>query len=354
LLSTLYLLTHLIKIQPVTIDIPVNLSNPLLNDEEVQLLSTIHASEDKKLSVYFGIRGIVYLNQEENIYKNGLDYYEALLKGLEKKGLIEKTDSSFNIFCPNCNYPNVYSRYSCPTCKSMNLKQVQIIQHSHCGYIGPKITLPDTKQVQCPKCNTIITESQELTRETYQRVGFHFECVNNHRFSRPDITHLCPACEARFDYKESNYRPLYDYTLTEKAYQLLRQDKDIDSFLIDISSMLTQLGYQAVYEDKIIGFSSSEHTIPLTGTKNEKVTLFGVSITGDKDDLIQLLGKKMDIENSSAVFLDAYGNKELASLGQVYNIMIVDLTAPTWQNKLKQWLTENDPARRNVMIRRTK
>ena len=62
----------------------------------------------------------------------------------------------------------------------------------------------------------------------------------------------------------------------------------------------------------------------------------------------------MDIENSSAVFLDAYGNKELASLGQVYNIMIVDLTAPTWQNKLKQWLTENDPARRNVMIRRTK
>lgn len=352
--SNLFLITHLIKIQPDPYGIPVNLSIPLLNDEEVRLLSTILESEDKTLSVYFGIRGIVYRNHEEDIYQNGFDYYEALLDGLEKKGLIKIINTYYNIFCPNCNYPNIYTRYSCPTCKSTQLKQVQIIQHSHCGYIGPKVVEADTKQVHCPKCEAILTESRELLRETYQNVGFHFECVNRHRFSSPDISHLCPSCEARFDYKESNYRPIYDYTLTDKAYKLLTQDKDIDGILIEIASLLTELGYSAVIDDKIVGFSSSVHSIPLTGIKNDKVTLFGVSATGDKDELIQLLGKKMDIENSSAVFLDIFGNKELESLGQVYNIMIIDVTAPTWQNKIKQWLMENDPERKNVMLRRTK
>jgi hypothetical protein len=52
--------------------------------------------------------------------------------------------------------------------------------------------------------------------------------------------------------------------------------------------------------------------------------------------------------------LDVFGNKELESLGQVYNIVIIDITAPTWQNKIKQWFMENDPERRNVMLRRTK
>ena len=55
-----------------------------------------------------------------------------------------------------------------------------------------------------------------------------------------------------------------------------------------------------------------------------------------------MLGEKMDIENSTAVFLDRYGNKELLSLAQVYNITVIDLTKPDWKNKLQQVLNENE------------
>jgi len=323
------------------------MSKPLLTDEETLLLENILESEDREIRVHFGIRGIVYLNHEENIYKKGLDYYEELLNGLEKKGFLKKTQSSFNIFCPNCNHPNVYSRYACPTCKSTKLKQVRIIRHSHCGYTGPKIVLPDTKQVQCPKCKAIVTESKELAKETYQKIGFYFECVNQHKFNRPDISHLCPSCGAHFDYHESYYRPIYDYTLTEQAYKLLTQDNDLS----EISSQLTQLGYSVQLDDEIIGFSSTTHAVPLTARKKDKILLFGVSETGDKDELIQLLGEKMDIENSTAVFLDRCGNKELVSLGQVYNIMVIDLTKPDWKNKIRQWLNENESENRNILLR---
>ncbi|RLF31408.1 MAG: hypothetical protein DRM98_05625, partial [Thermoplasmata archaeon] len=90
---------------------------------------------------------------------------------------------------------------------------------------------------------------------------------------------------------------------------------------------------------------------PLIARKKDKILLFGVSETGDKDELIQLLGEKMDIENSTAVFLDRYGNKELVSLGQVYNIMVIDLTNPDWKNKIRQWLNENESENRNILLR---
>jgi len=66
------------------------MSKPLLTDEETLLLENILESEDREIRVHFGIRGIVYLNLEENIYKKGLDYYEELLNGLEKRGFSKK------------------------------------------------------------------------------------------------------------------------------------------------------------------------------------------------------------------------------------------------------------------------
>jgi len=128
----------------------------------------------------------------------------------------------------------------------------------------------------------------------------------------------------------------------------LTQDKDND--LSEISSQLTQLGYSVQLDDEIIGFSSTTHTTPLTARKKDKILLFGVSEKGDTDELIQLLGEKMDIENSTAVFLDRYGNKELLSLAQVYNITVIDLTKPDWKNKLQQVLNKNEPKNRNELV----
>jgi hypothetical protein len=48
-----------------------------------------------------------------------------------------------------------------------------------------------------------------------------------------------------------------------------------------------------------------------------------VSTFGGQNDLVSLLGKKMDLVGSDALLVDMTGNEELSSLGKVYNIQIL-------------------------------
>jgi len=320
------------------------LTDSIINDEEQRFIQKLIDSPDKTLNINFGMQGIVYVNHEKLIHEKGFDYFEEFLHGLEKKGYLKKTDKVYNIFCPKCNFPSVYSRYSCPTCHSTHMDKIHLIQHPFCGYIGQKSQFQEESGLQCPKCKTDITEQQAspeiIDKSTYKTIGFSFECDNKHKSVSPDITHLCPSCQAKFNHRESNYRAIYNYVLTKKAYNLNGQEIDNDMAIAEVQKILEQLGYVTAKNDPIVGFSSGTHVFSLTGKKNSKVLLFDIAPLGGIDELTKLLGKKMDIENSTAVFLDTKGNKEIVSLGQVYGINVVDLTDGNWLNYLNIWLTD--------------
>lgn len=189
-----------------------------------------------------------------------------------------------------------------------------------------------------------VTEEQpsneNTDKSTYKTIGSSLECENGHRFVTPEISHLCPRCDAKFNHRESNYRPIYNYELTQKAMNLVDQETDIDADIAKIQKLLENRGYSTARNDKIVGFSSSTHEFSLTGKKDSRVLLFDVSKMGGKDELTKLLGKKIDIENSTATFLDTKGNKEIVSLSQVYDINVVDLNEDEWINKVDKWVAE--------------
>jgi len=319
------------------------LTDTVLNDDERQLIQELIDSPGKTLNVRFGVKGIVYVHYEQIIHERGLDYFEEFLQGLERKGFLRKTGKVFNIFCPNCNFPNVYSRYSCPTCHSTHMAKIQLVQHPFCGFIGQKTMFSTEAGLRCPNCNTVINESiqDSSDRSAYKTIGFSLECENGHKFVSPEITHLCPSCHAKFNHKESYYRPIYDYELTQKAWDTVENKIDKNAVIKKVQELIEQRGYMSSKNDEIVGFSSSAHEFSLTGKKGSKVILFDVASLGINDELTQLLGKKMDIENSTAIFLDTTGNKEIVSLGQVYGINVVDLTDGNWFNTLDKWMTEH-------------
>jgi len=319
------------------------LTDTVLSDDEREFIQELIDSPGKTLNVRFGVKGIVYVHYEKIIYERGLDYFEEFLKGLERKGFLNRTGKVYNIFCPNCNFPNVYSRYSCPTCYSTHMAKIQLVQHPFCGYIG-QITMFRTETgLRCPNCNKDINDSSldSSDRSAYKTIGFSMECENGHRFVSPKITHLCPSCQAKFNHRESYYRPIYDYELTQKASNLIGQEIDTEAVIRKAQGILEQNGYMTSRNDEIVGFSSSVHEFSLTGNNGSKVLLFDVATLGLNDELTKLLGKKMDIENSTAVFLDTTGNKEIVSLGQVYGINVVDLTDRNWFNALGKWMAEH-------------
>ncbi len=319
------------------------MNDSTLSEEEYNFLLE-HIESPENLKIQFSKLGLIYNNNENIINKQGFQYLENILHRLEEKDYLKKTETNYNIFCPKCNFPNVYSLYTCPTCYTSHLQQVTIIQHPFCGFTGPKSDFHKENTLKCPGCNTTInnqtTDPEASDIHSYKIIGFHFECDKKHRFNRPEISHLCPNCQAKFNFRESNYRAIHNYTFTEKAYKLLHKDTQIEPILEKIKNSLTQHGFSTTINDKIAGYSSSTHHFSLTGKKNNTVILFEVSKQGTNDELTMLLGKKMDIENSIAIFIDTIGKNELESLGQVYRINIVNIKNEKWLTKLENWLTE--------------
>lgn len=317
------------------------MSDPVLGEEERELLQTLMDSPDRKLSLSFGMQGIVYIGHEKTIHERGLIRFENILEGLVERGLLRRTDRVHNIFCPQCSYPNVYSRYSCPTCHTTNLTQVQLVQHPFCGFIGQMAQYQVGEGLRCPNCGTGIDEQADPSDKTgVKTLGFHFQCENQHKFNRPEVSHLCPNCQGKFGHKESNYRPIHDYEPTERAVSLLGKEVDTEAALDEAQRLLEQHGFTARRNDEIVGYSSSTHRFSLTGRNPTRVILIEVAKLGTKDELTILLGKKIDIENGAAVFLNTNADNELISLGQVYGITIVNLKEENWANILNSWLEE--------------
>ena len=71
------------------------------------------------------------------------------------------------------------------------------------------------------------------------------------------------------------------------------------------------------------GLSGSDHHFSLVATKGAVRIVVDVSTFGNQNDLVSLLGKKMDLIGSDALLVDMTGNEELSSLGKVYNIQIL-------------------------------
>ncbi|MFH1179805.1 MAG: hypothetical protein V1710_05555, partial [Candidatus Bathyarchaeota archaeon] len=193
----------------------------IISESERNFIVELIDTSLNSITVHLSNRGIIYTHLEAKIDENGFSKFEKLLEGLHEKGYLKVVEEEYTLFCPQCDFPTVYTKYTCPTCSSTHVTQMNLIQHPFCGYVGTKPTIENTESFPCPKCNTSLSSKVDKKNEPeekkyYKVIGFNFKCVNGHSFERPLITHLCPNCGAKFNYKESKYRPIYSYELTEK------------------------------------------------------------------------------------------------------------------------------------------
>ncbi len=322
----------------------MTLSTNLSKDEQSFILELISTSLDS-IKVYLSKNGIVYTQLEEKVGKKGFRNFEKILKGLYDKGYLKIVDEQYTLFCPHCDFPYIYTKYTCPTCTSTHVTQYYLIQHPFCGYTGKKLAIEDTEVFPCPKCKTtLFTDADKVTdaeeKNYYEIIGFSFECNNGHHFERPLITHLCPNCGAKFNYKESKYRPIYSYELTEKAYQLVDSDEEIEIIAGKAMMVLQSLGVEASFKAEFMGLSSSKHKIDLLGKKDNHTLLIDVSTEGAEDELIILLGVKMDVKNSYAILITRKCDEEVLALGQVYGIKVFDINEENWLTKFTEHVKE--------------
>jgi len=224
--------------------------------------------------------------------------------------------------CPDCSSPEVYSKYACPKCDSHNVEYIELIEHMKCGYIGSKDKFMKDSSLVCPGCQAKFDEdSKEIT---YREIGSCYQCEKcGYRFDKPEIIHLCQKCERSFTYKDAKYIKIFAYKITDETLNNLGRDLPI---LEDINKILTDNGFKVQLNPKITGASGVQHSFDILAEKNETRLVIDISLTGNKNDMISLLGKKVDVDPTNALIIDMSNLDELTPLGKVYGITVLKTT----------------------------
>ena len=256
---------------------------------------------------------------------------KKILKSLSLKGFLKEKDYDSALLCPQCNSLKIFSRYNCPQCQSLNVQRVQLIEHTSCGYIGNRSEFEQDDGLVCPKCKIAIgdfvaaqSKSLQEKNKSIRVIGSSFVCDKcGSKFEKPSTTHTCEQCKASFTYREANYEKLPSYELTEKV-EALAPNRFVMDALRQVEKKLIEKGYAVELDAKLIGKSGVEQSFDLVAKKGKDIIILDVSAWGNQNDLIALLGKKMDVDSKSIILLDLTANPNLASLGKPYNITVLD------------------------------
>ncbi|RLI08771.1 hypothetical protein DRO42_05740 [Candidatus Bathyarchaeota archaeon] len=303
---------------------------PVLTPEEKGLLTRLIEKGVKEIKPRIGPEGVTYDGLEDLAEEHGWQKLRQLLESLGDKGYLIVKEHDRAIFCPKCGAVHVYSKYTCPRCQSANVNRMELIEHPFCGYIGDRESFVSEDDLVCPNCKTNLGAADgaspgDGSRQDYKVIGTTFECEKcGYRFNRPNVLHVCQVCGANFDYKTARYEKLYAYEVPEQVAEVLGCAPRKDAILAPLESALRARGYQVERDGEVRGLSGGEHTFNIVAQKGSERVVVDVSMEGSQNDIISLLGKKMDVNPTTTVLIDMSDSEELSALGKVYGIKVLN------------------------------
>jgi len=316
-----------VSFQPTTLGIPEEVKKELISDPIARkILITIFkmGSVRPKIGLETGIR---YPPFED------LPNWRSTIEKLIRYKLVDKSIVDRLIHCPRCGSIHVSSRLLCPWCKSFNIEPTYIIQHTLCGYIDTesKFRDPNTGQLVCPKCK------RPLRKEglDYVVIGKVFECLNCKRKSnKPLIVFYCRNCGHQFDYLNTSYEPVYEFTLTPLGQRLLTSG---ELHKQDIIEALKELGLMVESPGKERGRSGIEHVFDIIA-RTPQGRVLAIDFAEEKDPSLAITSrvpKALDTGVDRYVIILPANAFEASMLVQMKNIIVLDLTEPYLVERIK-------------------
>ena len=246
---------------------------------------------------------------------------KIMLDDLMKRNLLKSEPLNWVLTCPQCGSPDMHSKYACPRCKSDNVGFTELLEHMKCGNIGPKDTFVKGTFLVCPRCQSVLTEGGPDNHI----IGNFYQCEKcGYRFDRPDVVHLCMNCGATSTHQTAKYVKVFRYTIPDEIAKELQRELPA---LKNLKKTLTDRGFKVQTRARVKGVSGAESMFDILAEKDRVRLVFDVSTTGDKNDIIGLLAKKVDVNPTRAAIIDLSGSDVQASLGKVYDVVVFKTTA---------------------------
>jgi hypothetical protein len=249
---------------------------------------------------------------------------KVFLEELTKAGILKRHLHDKIIECPSCHSSKVATHYTCPYCRSIDIKKSALIEHIKCGYIDIEDKFQNNDKLICPKCNT------ELVRPDldYNKAGIWCNCNKcTKSFDIPVPEHFCRGCETQFSFDDSIYKDVYAYTLSAQA----AKDANVESILTSpITELLEDFGYKVKSPGYLTGKSGTKHKFDLTATaeSNSSVTAMDLAIADDvvsEQSVISMFAKIFDTAPDNACLVAIPQMSENGkNLAKLYKIDLVE------------------------------
>ncbi len=251
---------------------------------------------------------------------------EQFLKNLYDIGILKRQTFDKLIYCPNCNSANVSIHYSCPYCKSFNIKKSALIEHIPCGYIDTEDRFRKENKLICPRCHSELNKPDV----NYRRAGIWCSCNEcNKSFDIPVPSHFCRACSKNFTFDDANYRDVYSYTLNSD----IMKEAGVGFILVaPIREFLQSRGFNVESPSFQKGKSGASHMFDIAATHGDitrNIIVIDLATSAEEyvseQSIIAMFAKVYDVTPDKACLIAipkmAESGRKLADL---YNINLIE------------------------------
>ena len=253
----------------------------LYKDHKVQLLVSKFVSDELGVlnPIYDPKQGFRYPVIDEIVGDSAST--EEFLQKLFEGGVLERKLYDKIVYCPSCSSANLSIHYTCPHCKSFDVKKSALIEHIKCGYIDTEDHFQKDEKLVCPRCN------KELTNPDvdYHRAGVWCTCNQcGKSFDIPVPAHFCRECHQNFTFDDVLYKDVYSYSLTPEA----AKEANLGCVLtVPIIEFLENIGYKVESPGFLNGKSGTRHMFDLTAVSaGKKKNITAIDFATSTDDVV--------------------------------------------------------------------
>ena len=296
----------------------------LCKDNKVQFLINKFVSGElgELIPIYDPKRGFRYplIDEITGGDSNSNDFLQKLFEG----GVLTRKLYDKTIYCPSCNSSNVSLHYTCPHCKSFDIKKSALIEHIKCGYIDTEDHFQKGDKLICPRCNKeLITPDVD-----YHKAGVWCTCNQcTKSFDIPVPSHFCRECKEKFIFDEAVYKDVYSYSLTPEA----AKEANLGWIMIcPIMEFLDEHGFTVKSPGVLNGKSGTRHRFDLTAVSAETKNTTAIDIVTSDDivseqSVISMFAKVFDVNPEKACLVAIPKMNESGKrLATLYKIDVIE------------------------------
>jgi hypothetical protein len=213
----------------------------------------------------------------------------SLLQRLADIGGLTQSLYERVIYCPRCQKPSdIFTRYKCSQCASINISINRMIEHLTCGTIHQEGAFRLGRSMLCPTCKKLI-----LNAEEYRLIGIVCSCdACQAHFENPTQSYYCRNCKYDFDLLGAMIIDVFAYGMSADILNEARESLGIN----DLTKTLSENGYEVTVPG-VLTVSSKEVLFSLIAKKNSKtfaIDLVQSDSEVDVEPVLQLYVKLLE------------------------------------------------------------